>query len=124
MARRRSRDWPRFDSLYSTYPLFFWRKCVKCKIEFRMEQGWRALVGGPPVGTWVYACGYCLPTREAADEFFLAGGWSAFSRSQPTSYFSRALCCPIEFILPCLKIDSNYSLLTHFAWCGKLPVLL
>ena len=46
-----------------TYPLLFWRKCVKCKREFRREWGWKYETGNYNQ----YICSACAPTIDVAE---------------------------------------------------------
>ena len=63
---------PKFESLVSIFPLFFWLLCSKCKLEFRREWGWSAIVGPRDVR---YLCCKCVTIREDADRYFLNNEW-------------------------------------------------
>lgn len=55
--------------VYREYPLFVWKRCYRCRQEFRRERGWRFLTG--PYfngrGHWRHLCGSCAPTRTRAE---------------------------------------------------------
>lgn len=57
-----------YHNVYSTFPLFVWRTCFKCGMEFRRERGWRVLTGPYPGGRTIYICGGCASHTIAAME--------------------------------------------------------
>ena len=63
----------KYEDLWRTFPLVFWRKCCSCGKDFRCEWGWRAITAPymNGVGCTRYLCIKCAPTREDADDFFL-----------------------------------------------------
>lgn len=45
------------------WPLFVWKLCRRCLMQFRREPGWRVRVApGPPL----YACGVCASNAREA----------------------------------------------------------
>jgi len=53
-------------SISRTFPLFFWRRCDKCKQEFRREWGWY-FVTGPYYngrGHGRFLCGSCAKSWD------------------------------------------------------------
>ena len=67
----------KYSHLYKCYPLFFWKKCCDCNMEFRRERGWRALTGPfyGGSGLWRYLCNSCGPDLESANDYFLNDKW-------------------------------------------------
>lgn len=57
-----------YDYLYTSYPLFSWKQCSKCKKDFRREKIWRALIG---MGAERFLCMTCAPTEKEASKFFI-----------------------------------------------------
>jgi len=56
---------------------FFWEKCDKCHMEFRRENGFKAIT--PPyygfISTERYLCESCAPSFEIANDYFLNERW-------------------------------------------------
>jgi hypothetical protein len=60
----------------SKWPLFCWKKCIKCEQEFRREWLWSVIYIVPSFLTFrqmswnIYLCRQCAPSLEEAEEFF------------------------------------------------------
>ena len=53
------------NQVYKTYPLFFWKKCELCKLQFRREWGWKFWEIAHQWGNvYIYFCKSCCPTKE------------------------------------------------------------
>ena len=69
----------KYPYLYRVFPLFFFRECSKCGMEFKWELGWSDLTkpwvamvdGGCNRGTWTYLCRKCAPTKKQAHKYFI-----------------------------------------------------
>ena len=66
-----------YEFLYNCRTWFFWKKCEKCKQDFRGEKGFRALTS--PYcngrGVWRYLCESCSPSVKFASDYFLNNKW-------------------------------------------------
>ena len=52
-----------YDAVGAVWPIFFWKICCKCGMEFRREKGWTAC-GYNDMQHWV--CNSCAPTKKEA----------------------------------------------------------
>lgn len=60
------------DEISVVYPIFSWKKCIVCKMEFRMEKGY-AKITGPffnGMGRRSYICGTCAKSKLEAKHLF------------------------------------------------------
>lgn len=50
----------------------FWKKCSGCNELFKREPGWKSWIMSLAIGgiNWIYYCGGCCPTAEAASQAF------------------------------------------------------
>lgn len=61
----------------STWPLFCWVTCLKCKREFRREKLWKRFVDEPGRREcyYVHACTRCCPNDFDAKDYFDTEPW-------------------------------------------------
>lgn len=56
------------------WPLFFWRKCHKCGMEFRREPGWAFLAHHRFRSTFddTHFCGRCFGTQDEVEAYIIS----------------------------------------------------
>ena len=69
MKREPTPKW--IKAIKEIYPLFSWKQCESCGLEFRREKGWRTIkeISNKRIAD-IYLCAKCTPTKTDATERF------------------------------------------------------